>query len=108
LLSFMANEMNVPRQRVSSWIWGGLVCASVYVVITGFVMRKKFFRWSAEAVSLDFPKAVRFWRAANIFGFIFALNLAIFGFVLKFLGSSWLAPGILFGLSLGYCGGLAN
>jgi hypothetical protein len=99
---FVVHTMNRPLHIVSSWVLGGLVFASVYAVIVGFVMRKKFFGQSAEALSVDLPKALKFWKLAHIIGFCFAIDLAIFGSVLKFLGSSWLVPGIFFGLSLGF------
>ncbi|MGB2668152.1 MAG: hypothetical protein WAK48_29440 [Candidatus Acidiferrum sp.] len=99
---FMVHTMNRPRQSVSSWVLGGLAFAAVYAVIVGFVIRKKFFRQSAQALSVDLPKALKFWKVAHIIGFCCALDLALFGFALKFLGSSWLVPGIFFGLSLGF------
>jgi len=94
--------MNRPLRSVSSWILGGLVFAAAYIVTMGFVLRKRFFRQSTEALAVDLPKALKFWKVAHIIGFCFAIDLAVFGSVLKFLGSSWLVPGIFFGLSLGF------
>jgi len=99
---FMVHTMNRPLHSVSSWVLGGLVFAAVYATIVGFVMRKKFFGHSAQALSVDLPKALKFWKVAHIIGFCCAIDLALFGSVLKFLGSSWLVPGIFFGLSLGF------
>jgi hypothetical protein len=95
--------MNRPLHSVSSWVLSGLIFVAVYAVIAGFLMRKKFFRQSAEARSVDdLPKALKFWKLAHIIGFCFAMDLALFGSVLKFLGRSWLVPGIFFSLSLGF------
>jgi hypothetical protein len=101
-LLFMVHSMNPPVRSVSVWVLAVLVFASVYVVLIGFVTRKKTFRRSDEALPGDLPKALKFWKSAHVIGFVYAMNLALFGFVLKFLGSNWLVPGILFGLSLGF------
>jgi hypothetical protein len=102
----MAHTMNRPLRAVSSWVLGGLVFAAVYMVIMGFIIRKKFFRQSVEAFSVDLPKALKLWKVAHIIGFCFAKDLAFFGSVLKLLGSTWLMPGIFFGLSWAfYCCG---
>lgn len=101
-LLFMVHSMNPPVRSVSVWVLAALVFASVYVVLVGFVTRKKIFRRSDEALPGDLPKALKFWKSAHVIGFCYAMNLALFGLVLKFLGSNWLVPGILFGVSLGF------
>jgi putative Mn2+ efflux pump MntP len=97
---FMVHTMNRPLGSVSPWVVGGLIFAAAYLVIVGFAMRKKFFRQAEAALAADLPKALKLWKVAHIIGFCFAIDLAFFGSVLKFLGSNWLVPGIFFGLSL--------
>ena len=99
---FLVHTMNPPHRNVSSSVLIAFVVAAVYAVVVGFVMRTKLFRKSAEALHGDLRKALGLWRAAHILGFTCAMNVCIFGFVLKFLGSSWLVLGIFFGLSLGF------
>ena len=99
---FLVRSMNPFHRNVSSWVLVAFVAAAVYAVVVGFVMRTRLFRKSTEALPGDLRKALGFWRAAHIMGFTCAMNVCIFGFVLKFLGSSWLVPGIFFGFSLGF------
>lgn len=101
-LLFMAHKMNPPHRNVSTWVLVVVSVASVYVVVAGFVMRKKFFKMSSEALPSDARKATKLWRSANSISFCCALNPPIYGLVLKILGSDWLVPGILFGLGLGF------
>jgi putative Mn2+ efflux pump MntP len=97
---FMVHTMNRPLRSVSPWVEGSFIFAGVYLAIVGFGMRKRFFRQAKAALTADVPKALRLWKVGHIIGFCFAIDLALFGSVLKFLGSSWLVPGIFFGLSL--------
>lgn len=99
-LLFMVHSMNPPVRSVSVWVLAAIVLASVYVVLVGFVTRKRIFKRSSEALPGELSAALKFWKSAQVIGFCFAMNLALFGFALKFLGSNWLVPGILFGLSL--------
>lgn len=97
---FMVHTLNRPPRSISPWVVGGLIFAAAYLVIVGFAMRKKFFKQAEAALPADLPKALKLWKAAHIIGFCFAIDLAFFGSVLKFLGSNWLVSGIFFGLSL--------
>jgi hypothetical protein len=99
---FMLHTMNPRVRSVAVWVVAAFISACVYVFVFGFVTRKKIFRRSAEALPGDLPNALKFWKLAHIIGFGYAMNLALSGFALKFLGSNWLVPGILFGLSLGF------
>ena len=100
---FMVQEMNLPHRSVSSWVLVLLgIVAPVYAIVVGFVMRRKFFALSTKAVPHDPRMASKHWRSANLISFCCAINLAIFGVVLKIIGSGWLVPGILFGLGLGF------
>jgi hypothetical protein len=98
---FMVHEMNLPYRSISAWVLLAFAFAALCVMASGFVMRKKLFAQSAESLPGDLGKAIRHWRGAHFIGFSFAMNLTIFGAVLKFLGSSWYVAGIFFGLSLG-------
>ena len=75
---------------------------AAFVIVSGFVMRGRLFKLSTEALPHDPHKAIQFWRLSNFMGFCCALNPALYGVVLKVLGSGWLVPGMLFGLSLGF------
>jgi hypothetical protein len=65
-------------------------------------MRKKLFTQSTESLPGDLGKALRLWRGAHLVSFSNAMSIAILGVALKFLGTSWLVPGVFFGLSLGF------
>jgi hypothetical protein len=98
---YMIQMMKPARRNVSSLVFVAFAGAAVYAITAGFVMRKKFFARSAEALSSDPGKAFNQWKAANFIGFTSAMNPTIFGVALKFIGASWLVPGILFAVSLG-------
>jgi hypothetical protein len=97
---FMVYTINPPHRSVSSLIPVAFALAATYAISVGFVMRKKFLRQSTEALPDNPPKALALWRAAHLISFSCAMSIAIFGFALRFLGSSQLVPGIFFGLSL--------
>jgi hypothetical protein len=101
-LLFMVHEMNLPHRSVSSWVLVAFVFAAVCVVASGLVMRKKLFAQSTESLPGDLGKALRLWRGAHFISFSNAMSIAILGVALKFLGTSWLVPGVFFGLSLGF------
>ena len=101
-LLFMVHKMNPPQRNVSTFVFVVIVLAAVSAIVVGFSMRKKFFKLAKEALRLDAHKATRFWRSANVCGFTCAMSPAAYGLLLKILGSSWLAPGVLFCLSLGF------
>jgi len=98
---FMLHEMNLPHRRVSLPVLIVLgVISPVLVIVDGFVLRRTLFRQSAEALPHDPLKASERARGANLISFCCALSPAIFGAVLRFLGTDWSLPGILFGVSL--------
>jgi hypothetical protein len=99
---FMIHFMNPDRRHVSPLVFAGFAVAAVYAITVGLVMRKKLFAKSAEALRSDPRKAFNQWEAANIIGFSCAMNPTIFGVALKFIGASWLVPGILFAVGLGF------
>jgi putative Mn2+ efflux pump MntP len=99
---FVIQMMKPARRNVSSLVFVVFAAAAVYAITVGLVMRKKLFAQSAEALSSDPRKAFNQWRAANVIGFTCAMNPTIFGVALKFVGASWLMPGILFAVGLGF------
>jgi hypothetical protein len=99
---FMVHEMNLPHRSVSSWVLVAFVFAAVCAAAAGFVMRKKLFALSTESLPGDPSKVLRLWRGAHFISFSNAMSLTILGVALRFLGTSWLVPGVLFGLSLGF------
>ena len=70
------------------------------MVWSGFVMRKIFFKKSVDALPNNVSEALRFWKQAHIMGFAYAMSIALFGALLKFIGGSWYVAGTFFGLSM--------
>ena len=99
---FMIQWMNPPQRSFPAFIVVAFAVAAVCVIAAGFVMRKKLFAQSTELLRGDPHKAVSIWKAAHIMGFTFAMNVTIFGVALKFIGTSWLMPGIFFAVGLGF------
>ena len=98
----MVYKMNLPLRAVSARVFVALCILAASAIVLGFVMRRRFFKLTTEALAHDPCKASQFWRGANSISFCCAINPTIFGVVLKILGSGWLVPGILFGFSLGF------
>lgn len=101
-LPFSDSDDEARSAHVSSLVFVAFAAAAIYAITVGFVMRKKLFAQSAKALPADPQKAFSRWRAANIIGFTCAMNPTIFGVALKFIGASWLMPGILFAVGLGF------
>jgi len=99
---FIIQWMNPPQRNVSALIVVVFAVAAVCAIAAGFVMRKKLFAQSTEALRGDPHKALSGWKAAHIIGFTCAMNVTIFGVALKFLGTDWLVSGILFAVGLGF------
>jgi len=99
---FMVHKMNLPLRDVSARVSVVLCILAVSAIAVGFVMRRRFFKLTTEALPHDPRKASQFWRSANFISFCCAMNPTIYGVVLKILGSGWLVPGMLFGLGLGF------
>jgi len=98
----MVHKMNLPLRDVSARVSVVLCILAVSAIAVGFVMRRRFFKLTTEALPHDPRKASQFWRSANFISFCCAMNPTIYGVVLKILGSGWLVPGMLFGLGLGF------
>jgi hypothetical protein len=99
---FVVRTTNTPRRNVSAWFIVAFALASVYTIVLGFVTRKKYFAKSAAVLLVDPLKAVGFWRMANIMGFTCAMNMTIFGVVLRILGGSWTVFWIFLLVSLAF------
>jgi hypothetical protein len=99
---FMVHKMNLPLRDVSARVFVVFCILAASAIVVGFVMRRRFFKLTTEALPHDPRKASQFWRSANFISFCCAINATIYGVVLKSLGSGWLVPGILFGLGLGF------
>lgn len=99
---FMVYKMNLPLRHVSARIFVALPILAAFAIFLGFAMRRRLFELTNEALPHDPSKASQFWRGANFISFCCAINPTIYGVVLKMLGSGWLVPGLLFGLSLGF------
>jgi hypothetical protein len=76
------------------------VFATAAAIWSGFVLRKTLFKKSADALPNNVAEALNRWKGAHLIGFNNALSIAVFGAVLKFMGSTWYVAGIFFGLSL--------
>jgi hypothetical protein len=99
---FMIHSMNRPQRSVSKWFLVGFALATVYAITAGYLLRKRLFKQSVEALPGNVRKAVGLWRGAHFIGFSYAMSIAIFGVALRFLGSSWYVAGTFFCLSLGF------
>lgn len=99
---FILQKINLHRHGVSAGVFVAVCILAALAILVGFAMRERFFRLSSEALPDNPRNASDFWRSANFISFSCAINPAILGAVLKILGSGWLVPGILFGLSLGF------
>ena len=99
---FMLYKMNLPVRNVSVPVFAALCILSASAIFLGFAMRRRFFKLTTEALPHDPSKASQFWRGANFISLCCAINPTIYAVVLKMLGSGWLVPGILFGVSLGF------
>jgi hypothetical protein len=97
---FVVHKMNLPLRNVSARVFVAFCIFAASAIVVGFMMRSRFFKLSAEALPHDPRKAGHFWRGANFISFCCAINPAIYGVVLKILGSSWYVAGVFFGLSL--------
>ncbi len=97
---FMVHKMNLPQRSVSIWVMTAFILATALVIWSGFVLRKTLFKKSADALPGNVVEALRRWKGAHSIGFSNAMSIAIFGAVLRFIGSSWYVAGIFFGLSL--------
>lgn len=94
--------MNLPHRSVSLWVLVAFVLATVYAITAGYLLRKRLFKQSVEALPSNVRKAVGLWRGAHFIGFSCAMSIAIFGVALRFLGSRWYVAGIFFCLSSGF------
>jgi hypothetical protein len=97
---FMVHKMNLPQRSVSIWVITAFILATAIMIWCGFVVRKMLFKKSADALPGNVVEALRRWKGAHSIGFSNAISIAIFGAVLRFIGSSWYVAGIFFGLSL--------
>lgn len=71
--------MNLPHRSVSLWVLVAFVLATVYAITTGYLLRKRLFKQSVEALPSNVRKAVGLWRGAHFIGFSCAMSIAIFG-----------------------------
>jgi hypothetical protein len=99
---FMLRLLDTPTRHVSSWVPLGLAAGAVYSIVVGLVMRRKFFAVPTDGVAVDSSRVLNRWRVGNFTGFACATTITLLGFALKILGSTWLLPGIFFGVGLGF------
>ena len=99
---FIVHKINLPQRTISSGLLVTSVLTTAIAIWSGFVMRKTLFKKSADALPGNVGEALRRWRGAHFIGFTNAMSIAIWGVVLRFVGSSWYVAGVFFGLSLGF------
>lgn len=97
---YIITKWNPPQRNISPWLLAGAISWTVYGMFGGFIMRKKFLKQSAEAP--DLRTALGFWRAAHFVAFCCAMNSAIVGVVLRWLGIGWVTIWIFLGLGLAF------
>ena len=102
IVLFMLHTMNLRQRTISSWLLVAFVFATTATIWSGFVLRKTFFKKSADALPNNVGEALKRWKGAHLIGFNNAMSIAVLGAVLKFIGSSWYVyvAGIFFGLSM--------
>lgn len=90
-----------PERPVSLSIVGALAIVAVGDIAFGLARRKQYMDKASRALELDADpgKALAAWRVANIFSFVHAETVALFGLALKFLGASWNIAGPFFFVS---------
>ena len=66
---FMVHKMNLPIRDVSAWVFVVLCILAASAIVVGFVMRRRFFKLTTEALPHDPRKACQFWRSANLISF---------------------------------------
>ena len=98
---FMVHEMNLPNRSVSSRTLVAFALATAITIWAGFVVRRRLFKRSADALAVNVGEALTHWKGAHFVGFTNAMSVAILGAILKFIGSNWYVAGVFFGLSLG-------
>ena len=94
LLLIHGQHDELPEHKISPFVLVAFVIYVNYAIVSGFVLRRKFFKRSTETFPSDQQKALQLWRAAHLIAFASAMNLTVFGLILKWLGSGWLVPGI--------------
>ena len=92
--------LNPSARRISLWVQLSLFAFATYSIIGGFFARKKYLADANAAVATDSSIALRRWRVGNFVGFSAATSLALVGFALRVVGSTWPMPGTLFGVAL--------
>jgi len=99
---FVVHTLNPPQRDVSALVLAVLAVVAVSAIVVGFLMRKKFFTQSTEALPNDPRRAQGLRTSATLIGLSCAMSVTVYGVVLKFLGSSWLVTGIFFAVSLSF------
>jgi hypothetical protein len=99
---FVGYKTTPPHRNVSALVLVAFCLAAGFAIVIGFILRKKLFKQSTDALSGNPRKALYFWRGGNLIGWCCAIDLAIFGVALKFLGSSSLVLGVFLAVSLGF------
>ena len=90
------------EQPVSAQILVAIQYVTIIDILIGLMMRRKFMEAALEALKRtpEDANALLRWRNANIYSFVHAETVALFGVVLKFLGSSWRLAGPFFVIAL--------
>jgi hypothetical protein len=66
---FMVHKMNLPLRDVSALVFVAFCILAAFVIFLGFVMRRRFFKLTTEALPHDPRKAGQFWKSANVISF---------------------------------------
>ena len=96
LLRFLRTSTRV----LSPWILPAFAALGIYFIVSGALMRKKYFARTTVAAHGDASKALVLWWKGNIIGFSSAIAIAVLGFWLEFLGATWKVTAIFFGIGL--------
>ena len=80
---FMVYKMKLSLRDISAWIFVAACILAVCAILVGFVLRRRLFKLTSEALPHDPRKASQLWRSANLISFCCAINPTIYGVVLK-------------------------
>ena len=99
---YILHFLNPFPRRISLWVQLSFIAFVAYSVVGGFVVRRKYLALASATAAIDSPGALRRWQVGNFIGFGVATTLALVGFALRILGSTWPVPAALFGAALAF------
>ena len=97
---YLLHFLKTSTRVLAPWILPAFAALGIYLIVSGALMRKKYFAQTTVAAHDDASKAFVPWWLGNIYGFSSAITIAVLGFWLKFLGAPWSVTAIFLGIGL--------